>query len=283
MSQPKEAESPPVAGVSEERAAMSQVTQLQQQVQQQLKYIQNQRQQLQDLRDRISRLEQLVPFMQYQPDIQWLMENRSERMDPTVPIFDQGRADFHLDRYVFAAQHCREQRVADIACGTGYGSQYLCQTGGATQVIGVDICAEATQYATSRHGSPQIKFVTAPGEDTGLDPASCDVVVSFETIEHVPDDQALLREFARILVPRGRLICSTPNLWPLAIAPHHVREYDREQFLATLSAHFHVLELWNQNSGTSFEFNRQQPRGIIPTTADNHQLAECFIAVCERK
>ncbi|MBL8889470.1 MAG: methyltransferase domain-containing protein [Planctomycetaceae bacterium] len=282
MSEPSGIESIPVTKPSEGWAPLSQVVQLQVQVQQQLKYIQNQRQQLQDLRDRIAKLEQLTPFLQFQPDIQWLMENRSERMDPTVPIFDQGRADFHLDRYVFAAQYCREQRVADIACGTGYGSEYLSRTGGAAQVFGVDICAEATKYAASRHGGPRITFLTAPGEATGLIAASCDVVVSFETIEHVPDDQALLSEFARILAPGGRLICSTPNLWPLAIAPHHVREYDREQFLASLSNHFRVVELWNQNSGTSFEFNRGQPRGILPTTDDNHQLAECFIAVCER-
>lgn len=256
---------------------------LQQQVQQQLKYIQNQRQQLQDLRERIGRLENLLPYVQYRPEIQWLMENKSERMDPTVPIFDPGRADFHLDRYVFAASYCRNLRVADIACGTGYGSEHLKKVGGASRVVGVDICPEAIQYASTQHGGEGLDFRNAPGETTGLEDASIDVVVSFETIEHVPDDRALLAEFARILAPGGRLVCSTPNLWPLAIAPHHVREYDRQQFVSVLQSHFEVLELWNQNSGTSFEFNRKQPRGIVPTTDDNHQLAECFLAICVRR
>jgi 2-polyprenyl-3-methyl-5-hydroxy-6-metoxy-1,4-benzoquinol methylase len=256
---------------------------LQQQVQQQLKYIQNQRQQLQDLRERVGRLEQLFQFMQYRPEIQWLMENRSERMDPTVPVFDHGRADFHLDRYAFAARHCRDQRVVDIACGTGYGSEHLRKLGFAASVIGIDVCPEAIQYANLRHGGEGITFLCAPGEATGMQDSCCDLVVSFETIEHVPDDQALLAEFARILAPGGRLICSTPNQWPLAIAPHHVREYDRQQFLDSLQVHFRVMELWNQNSGTGFEFNRQQPRGIIPTTDENQHLAECFLAVCERK
>jgi 2-polyprenyl-3-methyl-5-hydroxy-6-metoxy-1,4-benzoquinol methylase len=259
------------------------IADLQRQVQQQLKYIQNQRQQLQDLRERMGRLENLLPFVQYRPEIQWLMENKSERMDPTVPIFDPGRADFHLDRYVFAAGYCRDLRVADIACGTGYGSKYLKQTGGAESVIGVDICPEAIRYATSQHGGAGLKFLAAPGEDNGLADGSCNVVVSFETIEHVPDDESLLREFSRILAPGGHLICSTPNLWPLAIAPHHVREYDRQQFLSVLQVHFEVVGLWNQNSGTAFEFNRQQPRGIVPTTDENHLLAECFIAVCRRR
>ncbi len=253
---------------------------LQQQVQQQLRYIQNQRQQLQDIRERVTRLEALVSYSQMQPEIQWLLDNRSERMDPTVPIFDQGRADFHLDRYVFAAGYCDQKRVADIACGTGYGSEHLKQFGGAASVIGVDLCPEAIGYATARHAPAGVQFLCASGDATGLPSGSLDVVVSFETIEHVPDDDVLLREFRRLLVADGLLICSTPNLWPLAIAPHHVREYDRNTFTQALTPYFQVLELFNQNSGTSFEFNRQQPRGIVATTPENEHLAECFLAVC---
>ncbi len=40
---------------------------------------------------------------------------------------------------------------------------------------------------------------------------SIDLVVSFETIEHVDDPAAFLRECARVLVPDGMLIVSTPN------------------------------------------------------------------------
>jgi 2-polyprenyl-3-methyl-5-hydroxy-6-metoxy-1,4-benzoquinol methylase len=256
---------------------------LQQQVQQQLKYIQNQRQQLQDLRGRLERLEHLLPYLQMQPAIQWLWDNRSERMDPSVPIFDPGRADFHWDRYKFAATYCAGRQVADIASGTGYGTEHLRRVGGAAVVIGIDLCPEATSYAADRHGGEGITFRTAAGEATGIDSQSCDVVVSFETIEHVPDDQRLLSEFARVLRPGGLLICSTPNQWPLAIAPHHVREYDRHSFVAALQPHFEVLELFNQNSGTSFQFNRQQPRGIVATTDQNAELAECFLAVCQRR
>ncbi len=264
-------------------AAPAWATELKQQVQQQLKYIQNQRQQLQDIRERLEKIERWLPYLQFQPHVQWLMENRSERMDPTVPIFDPGRADFHLDRYLFAAGYCHHRRVADVACGTGYGSQHLRQVGGAASVMGIDLCPEAIAYAVARHGGPGIEFRSAAGERTGLASASMDVVVSFETIEHVADDQALLQEFSRILVPGGLLVCSTPNLWPLAIAPHHVREYDRDSFLEALAPAFTVQALFNQNSGTTFEFNRGQPRGIVPTTNENHTLAECFLAVCQRR
>lgn len=255
-----------------------------QQVALQLKYIQNQRQQIEDLRGRVQRLESLLEFTIADPLLKWLLANRSERMDPTVPLFDPGRAAFHWDRYVFACQHVAGLRVADIACGTGYGSQLLAEQGQAVSVRGVDICPEAIAYARQKHAPAgrDVDFFCASGDATGLDPESVDAIVSFETIEHVDDEQGLLGEFARILRPGGMLICSTPNLWPLAIAPHHVREYDRESFGLALSPYFDSIEMFNQNSGTSFEFNREQVRGIIPTTDDNHALAECFLAVCRK-
>lgn len=257
--------------------------QLWDQVKQQLKYIQNQRQQLQDLRERVGRLESMIELYVADPQIKWLLENRSERMDATLPFFDSGRAAFHLDRYEFASRYVAGKQVADIACGTGYGSRTLKEQGQAATVQGIDIDQEAVDYATARHGVDGVSFLCRSGDETGLPAESYEVIASFETIEHVPDDGKLVTEFARLLKPNGLLICSTPNLWPLAIAPHHVREYDRTQFEEVLNTHFEILEMHNQNSGTSFEFNREQPRGIVATTEENESLAECFLAVCRKR
>lgn len=247
------------------------------------KYIRNQRRQLADLRGRVDRLEQMWVYAIADPDLKWLYENRSERMDPAVPLFDSGRAEFHLDRYRFAAERVRDLTVADIACGTGYGAALLHREGGAREVVGCDISAEAVRYASHRYGSKGVRFLAADATDTGLETGGFDAVVSFETIEHVQGEESLLEEFARLLKPGGWLICSTPNRWPLAIAPHHVREYDYDSFRDLLETRFSVEQMFNQNSGTEFEFNREQPRGIIPTEEGNQELAECFLAVCRKR
>jgi hypothetical protein len=99
----------------------------------------------------------------------------------------------------------------------------------------------------------------------------------------VSDDVALVEEFYRVLRAEGILIVSTPNQWPLATAPYHVREYDRRSFLKLLEPKFDCIELYNQNSGCDTAHNRGQPRGIIVTTTDNQQRAECYIAICRRR
>ncbi len=214
----------------------------------------------------------------------WLYLNRGERMDATVDFFDPGRRQFHLDRYLFAAPYLRNKAVADIACGTGYGSELLRKVGSANSVVGVDIEPQAVDYGSHKHGGEGIRFVCAPGESTGLEGSAFDVVVSFETIEHVADDENLLQEFSRLLRPDGLLICSTPNQWPLHLTEHHVREYDMRSFEEVLERSFAIKEMYNQNSGNPRgPFNRGQPAGIVETTQANAESAECFIAVCAKR
>jgi ubiquinone/menaquinone biosynthesis C-methylase UbiE len=204
-------------------------------------------------------------------------------MDATLDLFDTKRREFHLDRYRFAAARVAGQRVLDCACGTGYGVRLLRESGSAARVIGVDIAAASVHYARHHHGVGSTLFVCASGQRLPLHDASLDVITSFETIEHVPDDFALIEEFHRVLRPRGTLIVSTPNQWPLRDAPFHVREYNRASFVSVLASRFDCLEYYNQNSGSDTPFNHNQARGIVVTTLANENLAECYIAVCQRK
>jgi ubiquinone/menaquinone biosynthesis C-methylase UbiE len=215
--------------------------------------------------------------------MQWLQENRLERMDATVEIFDPKRREFHLDRYRFAARHVQGRQVLDCACGTGYGVRMLREIGGAGSVVGVDIENRAIQYARQKHQIDSTIFICSSGDCLPLANNSVDIVTSFETIEHVPDDGTLVEEFYRVLRNDGILILSTPNQWPLADTPHHVREYDRGSFLKVLEPRFDCMELYNQNSGSDTPLNHGQSRGIVPTTTDNEQHAECYIAVCRSK
>ncbi len=251
------------------------------QVQRLQQHIRNQSQQIKNLRSKVDRLEKLWAYSITDPSVRWLYDNRSERMDPTVPIFDEGRAEFHLARYRFAAEYVAGKRVADVACGTGYGVRVLIEEGRATEVIGVDCCAEAIEYASKNHAPQGASYLACRGEETGLEDGTFEIIVSFETLEHVSDDDLLIAEFARLLKPGGTLICSTPNQWPLEVAPHHVRVYDHRTLTQLLNRYFTDIALFNQNSGTDFEYNRGEPAGIVPSHEKNSEMAECYLAVCK--
>ena len=139
-------------------------------------------------------------------DAHWLVANRMERHDATLPVLPPARTELHLRRYEVAATMAAGKRVLDAACGTGYGSSFLLRQGGAASVLGVDIDPQTIAYATRRFGAPGLGFRVASATRTGVPDASIDLVTSFETIEHVDDPTALLAEFRRGLAPGGGVV-----------------------------------------------------------------------------
>jgi SAM-dependent methyltransferase len=161
----------------------------------------------------------------------------------------------HTTRYEWAASLAAGRRVADAACGTGYGSRHLL-AGGALQVDGFDVSPEAIAEARRLHGSPGINFDVA--DVTHLPTADCtyDLFVSFETIEHVHDDLAMVREVKRVLKPDGTFLCSTPNrtvtnpgipITRRPFNPFHVREYTRRELEAVLREVFPSVTFLGQS------------------------------------
>lgn len=236
-----------------------------------------------ELEKRLSRQEELLNMIVSDESSLWLYQNREERMDATASCFDEKRRQFHLQRYRFACSYVNDRTVVDVACGTGYGSRLLREEGRAKSVTGIDIDQGAIIYADRKHKVDGVVFKVASADHTEEQSGLYDAVISFETIEHVPDDRAMLDEFARILKPGGLLVCSTPNGWPVDISQHHLRTYDMDAISEVLGRKFVVEKFYNQNSGSDFIYNHKQPAGIVETDKSNYKNAECYIVVCRRK
>jgi 2-polyprenyl-3-methyl-5-hydroxy-6-metoxy-1,4-benzoquinol methylase len=152
----------------------------------------------------------------------------------------------HEERYVFAGQYVSGKDVLDVACGTGVGSSFL-RGAGARSVWGLDIDPDAIAFAKARYGD--CEFAESDATDLCLPGSSADVVVSFETLEHLKDQRKFLMECWRVLRPGGTLICSTPNTtiyrWR-GTNPYHVREHTTREFMSLLAEHFVELTLFSQ-------------------------------------
>jgi len=127
-----------------------------------------------------------------------------------VPELETGTAQYfdHIRRYLFAQQFVQKKTVLDVACGTGYGSNIL-RLGRARQVISIDISPAALRYASRQWGVRGL--LQADATCLPLRSGIIDVIVSFETLEHLAAPDSFLSEAARLLRPAGTLILSTPN------------------------------------------------------------------------
>jgi SAM-dependent methyltransferase len=149
----------------------------------------------------------------------------------------------HLAVYEWIAQRVRGQRVADLACGEGYGSDVLAQS--AAEVVGVDANPEAHEHARLRYQRPNLRFERDLVESyTG----PCDAIVFLQTIEHIQDPGALLAGFARAAEVS---YITTPNRLTLAPEgaeksenPWHLREYTIAEYAELLAPRFRTIELY---------------------------------------
>src|SRR6185369_1249345 len=116
----------------------------------------------------------------------------------------------HWHRYVFARAFAQGRRVLDAACGEGYGSALLAAS--ADSVLGVDVAESAVAHARQRYGQhANLRFEQGDCTALSCGDAQFDLIVSFETLEHVAAQQALVAGFARALAPGGLLVVSSPD------------------------------------------------------------------------
>lgn len=148
-----------------------------------------------------------------------------------------GVAENHRVRYGLARELVRPgQRILDISCGTGYGTFLLTSGTGATGV-GVDCSEEAIEFARDFFHAPGAEYVHASAGSFPLGEREFDLIVSFETVEHLADDRRFLARLWRALRPGGQLLVSVPNLerYPMQAHQFHVRHYSPESLAALLA------------------------------------------------
>ena len=170
----------------------------------------------------------------------------------------------HLHRYLFAAHLAAGAEVVDIACGEGYGSYMLAQR--ARSVVGIDIDRHTVAQARERYERPNLSFKEGTCAALPLPPASADMVISFETIEHIRAQEEFIAEVRRVLRPGGTLVLSSPerelyNSYRREPNQFHLKELSRDELDALLKKYFAHVQLGVQRTifGSSISgkrFNR---------------------------
>ncbi len=125
-------------------------------------------------------------------------------------------------------------RVLDLGCGAGELTALAAAAAGAQHVVGVDVAASALARARALHPELDLRLAEIDGP-LPLPDNSVEVVWASEVIEHVADTARWLSEVRRVLVPRGRLLITTPSHGRLRMLIGGV-----ERFSAPLGDHLHL-------------------------------------------
>ncbi|MBW2231206.1 MAG: class I SAM-dependent methyltransferase [Deltaproteobacteria bacterium] len=162
-----------------------------------------------------------------------------ERLHADNPLFGVDLVR-HRAAYAHATRLAQERtrgRILDLGCGTGYGTAEL-----AAALPGVFAVDRISPDPAARHA--RAHFIRADVGGIPLPPASFDMVVSFQVIEHLEDPSVYLDTIARILRPDGLVLISTPNrLESDNENPFHVREYTADELALLLRIHFGDVEM----------------------------------------
>ena len=180
------------------------------------------------------------------------MEFTGLRFLPTQELLTYEIGYEHLHRYYSIAPVLKNKKVLDIACGEGYGSAIISSY--AASSIGVDLDQEVINEAKTKYAEiNNLSFICGSAASIPCEDDSFDVVVSFETIEHLSEEmqEQFMNEIKRVMVPGGVLIMSTPNKDNYTIRynninPFHKHEFNENEYTQFINKHFKHYVLYNQ-------------------------------------
>jgi len=101
------------------------------------------------------------------------------------------------------------EAVLDLGCGTGHGADMLAARWPRARVIALDASSAMLEEVARRDASPRIERLCAEAEAIPLPDASIDLVFSNLMLPWCEDIDAVFREVARILRPRGLFTFTT--------------------------------------------------------------------------
>ncbi len=176
-------------------------------------------------------------------------------LQPRVTKFFNDFAPTYFARYDIRNQdghsfRIRKQRVLEglgdlppgstvLDAGSGPGVMIRELLARDFRVIATDIAPAMIEECHRQFGDePRLTLAVAPAEQLPVADSSVDAVIAMGLVEYLPDDKAVLREFARVLKPNGMLIVTLPHkacpsrLWdrltkmlarPIVLAVRHAR------------------------------------------------------------
>ncbi len=153
----------------------------------------------------------------------------------------------HMFVYKFSSKYVKNKNTLELGCGEGYGGFFLSNF--TKNFVAIDIDAKTILNASNNYKKKNLifKYFDATSQSSI---GKFDVVLSFQTIEHVKNVNKYLRTVLINLPKGGRFIFSTPNKTirlkkgEKSYNKEHFHEYTVEELKKLLKKYFSKIEFY---------------------------------------
>jgi 2-polyprenyl-3-methyl-5-hydroxy-6-metoxy-1,4-benzoquinol methylase len=169
------------------------------------------------------------------------MSFSGERLPLQGLLFNPMRIE-NLARYQFAENYLNGAKILDMGCGFGEGLRFFERRNNNKDIFGIDRSMNAIKNAKESESS-KIYYSIMDIENVAFPENFFDLIISFETIEHLNAPMDFINEAYRLLKPSCQLILTTPNklvsspnsgsLWP-----DHIQEFTPDELKRLLQNRF---------------------------------------------
>lgn len=119
------------------------------------------------------------------------------------------------------------ERILDVGCGDGYYDWRISQSG--ARVTGIDVHEKRLAFARRHYGNGRTEFLNLDAARADFPPDSFDKALCLCVMEHLRDDERVLRNISRAMKPGGRFVFSADSLSNSGITPEE-RERHRRRY-----------------------------------------------------
>jgi SAM-dependent methyltransferase len=119
------------------------------------------------------------------------------------------------------------ERILDIGCGDGYYDWRISRSG--ARVTGIDVHEKRLSFARRHYQDDRTEFLNLDAEQADFPEGSFDKALSLCVMEHLGDDERVMRNVSRALKPGGRFVFSADSLSNPGITPDE-RESHRRRY-----------------------------------------------------
>ncbi len=145
-----------------------------------------------------------------------------------------------LKPYYLAKTHVKG-KLLEIGCGEGRGIELLSPL--SEEYVALDKITHVIEQLGKQFKNITFRQAVVPPLQ-GIADNTFDIVISFQVIEHIQQDQLFLQEIQRVLKPGGKAIFTTPNSkMTLTRNPWHIREYTAKGLEDILNSIFREVEV----------------------------------------